>query len=81
VIQDQINGKAYPYERFPVLLWGPYLWADGVKGRKDGLKWLRSDFSNDGVHPNRETGGRKVADQLLEFFKNSPHARSWFVKS
>jgi hypothetical protein len=87
VIQDQIQGKAHNYDAkrgqvvAPVLLWGPYLWADGIKPRKsDGLTWKREDFSNDGVHPTRDKGGRKVADQLLNFFKNDANTRTWFVK-
>jgi hypothetical protein len=80
VILDQINGADHPYDRSPVLLWGPYLWADGVNARKDGLTWVRNDFTNDGVHPTRDTGGRKVADLLLKFFKENPNAKPWFVK-
>jgi hypothetical protein len=79
VIQDQINGKAHRYDRSPVLLWGPYLWADGIHARKDGLTWVRNDFTKDGVHPTRDTGGRKVAGQLLKFFKENPNAKPWFV--
>jgi lysophospholipase L1-like esterase len=66
--------------RSPLLLWGPYLWADGVKPRKgDGLNWQRSDFVSDGTHPS-DTGRQKVADQLLRFFKTDPFARTWFAK-
>ena len=38
------------------LAWRPYLWADGVTGRKDGLKYIRSDLGTDGTHPS--TSGR-----------------------
>ena len=55
----------------PVVLWGPYLWADGTAGRKiDDLKWTREDFANDGTHPS-ESGREKVAKELLEFFVNN----------
>lgn len=64
----------------PVLLWGPYLWADGVKGRKaDGLVWTRADLADDGTHPG-PAGRRKVADLLLTFLKTDPTAKPWFAK-
>lgn len=64
----------------PVLLWGPYLWANGNAGRKsDGLVYERADFAGDGTHPSA-SGSEKVAGQLLTFFKTDPTARSWFVK-
>lgn len=62
----------------PLLLWGPYLWADGTRGRKiDGLIWERSDFADDGVHPSA-TGRQKVADLLLNFCSTDPLAKPWF---
>lgn len=77
LIQEQ--GKAGS-EQEPVLLWGPYFWADGVTPRKsDGLAWERADLAGDGTHPS-ESGRRKVADQLLTFFKSDPVAAKWFVK-
>jgi hypothetical protein len=87
LIGDQIAGKpelnydpARGQVRAPWLAWGPYLWADGVKGRKDGLVWLREDLAEDGMHPS--TAGReKVARLLLDFLKNDATSRSWFVKS
>jgi len=64
----------------PVLLWGPYFWADGTTPRQaDGLIWTRADFAGDGTHPS-ESGRRKVADQLLAFFKSDPLASTWFVR-
>jgi hypothetical protein len=63
----------------PLLLWGPYLWADGTTPRKsDGLVWRREDLGPDGTHPS-ESGRLKVANQLLTFFKTNPLAKSWFV--
>jgi hypothetical protein len=44
--------------RAPWLAWGPYLWADGVKGRGDGLVWLRSDVGADGTHLRPREGRR-----------------------
>jgi lysophospholipase L1-like esterase len=64
----------------PLLLWGPYLWADGTTPRKsDGLRYERTDLAADGVHPS-QSGRKKVAEQLLGFFKTDPNARMWFVK-
>jgi hypothetical protein len=65
----------------PLLLWGPYLWADGIQSRKsDGLTYQPEDLGADGTHPS-ESGRRKVAEQLLQFFKTDSAARSWFVAS
>ena len=80
VIQDQINEEKKGKVDGPVLLWGPYLWADGLTPRKgDRLVWERRDLGEDGVHPSRR-GGQKVANLLLEFFKNDAGAKTWFVK-
>ena len=57
--------------------WGPYLWTDGTKGRRDGLQWTCDDVREDGTHPS-PAGQAKVAGLLLRFFKSSPTARSWF---
>ncbi len=63
----------------PLLLWGPYLWADGIKGRKiDDLLYKREDLAGDGTHPS-DTGRQKVAGLLLRFFKTDPLARTWFL--
>lgn len=61
----------------PVLLWGPYLWADGVRPRADGLTWVREDFREDGTHPS-DSGRRKVAEQLQRFFETDPTATPWY---
>ena len=80
VIQDQIKSEKQGKVAGPVLLWGPYLWADGVRPRQsDKLVWERKDFGQDGVHPSK-LGGQKVANLLLEFFKNDATAKTWFVK-
>ncbi len=86
LIQDQINGdKKLNHDPAagevvaPILLWGPYLWADGVKGRKiDDLVYERRDLAGDGTHPS-SSGRMKVARQLLKFFKTDPLARMWFA--
>lgn len=62
----------------PLLLWGPYLWADGTRGREvDGLVWERGDFVADGVHPS-PTGRQKVAEMLMSFLTTDPLAKPWF---
>jgi hypothetical protein len=62
----------------PLLLWGPYLWADGESPRKgDGFTWTRADISSDGIHPS-EAGKRKAAESLLRFFKSDAYASPWF---
>jgi hypothetical protein len=84
-IQEQVKGgPALNYDAkkgavaAPVLLWGPYLWADGATPRKDGLTWKRSDYFKDGLHPDA-SGQQKAVEQMIRFFKNDPNARSWFV--
>jgi hypothetical protein len=87
LIEDQMkHDRALNYDasqgvvKAPVLVWGPYLWADGTKPRQsDGLVWKREDLSGDGVHPS-QSGREKVAKMLLEFFKSDSTARPWFVK-
>lgn len=58
--------------------WGPYLWADGVAPRSDGLTWQRADFVNDGTHPSA-SGIVKVAGLLLTWLKTQPHTACWFT--
>jgi hypothetical protein len=63
----------------PLLLWGPYLWADGIKPRqRDNLIWNREDFEQDGTHPS-PSGRQKVAQMLLSFFKTDVNAPRWFL--
>ena len=87
LIQDQIKGDAalnYDASRgavkSPLLLWGPYLWGDGMTPRKsDGLVWKREDVVGDGTHPS-EAGRAKVTRLLLDFCKTDPLAKSWFTE-
>ena len=85
LIQRQIKGDealahAGDKPRAPVLLWGPYLWADGVTPRQaDKLVYTREDLASDGTHPS-QAGRLKVAKVMLEFFKTDPLAKSWFAK-
>jgi hypothetical protein len=80
LIQDQMKGAEVNSDNAPVLLWGPYLWADGKTARKsDGLVYERSDLAGDGTHPS-QSGRRKVAEMLLKFFQTDPIASRWYVK-
>lgn len=85
LIEDQVNGKSTlnfdPGKgtvSSSLLLWGPYLWADGLTRRSDGLTWVCSDFQSDGTHPST-SGRQKVADMLLAFFTSDPTATPWFT--
>ncbi|MBI4718373.1 MAG: DNRLRE domain-containing protein [Planctomycetes bacterium] len=86
LIEDQIGGadpglnydaQAGPVEA-PLLLWGPYLWADGVVPRSDGLTWQHPDLESDGVHP-APSGEQKAADLLSTFFASEASAQPWYV--
>lgn len=85
LIRDQVRGDAAlafdgQAARVPLLLWGPYFWADGVTPRRaDGLVWNREDFAGDGTHPSN-SGREKVARMLLQFFAEDPVASAWFTK-
>jgi hypothetical protein len=87
LIQDQVRGapglnwdETREPAAVPLLLWGPYFWADGTRPRQDdGLVWERQDLGADGVHPS-QSGRRKVADMLLRFFTEDAIARRWFVR-
>jgi hypothetical protein len=88
VIEEQLRGtgslnydpKAGPVNS-PWLAWGPYLWTDGTKGRRDGLTWSCSEVrSNDGTHPS-DSGSQKVAQALLDFVRTDATARAWFYGS
>ncbi len=85
LIEDQIGGAAGlnhdPAQgsvRAPLLLWGPYLWADGTSPRSDGLTWLASDFESDHTHPS-PAGEAKVAGLLSSFFASDATAAPWWT--
>ena len=76
LIEERINNPN-PDKSIPWVSWGPYLWADGLAPRSDGLIWERSDFEPDGVHPSAQ-GALKVATKLFEFFEHDRTAQPWF---
>jgi hypothetical protein len=86
LIEEQLNGSAalnFDPAKGPVLApwlsWGPYLWADGLTPRSDGLTWICDDFQpTDGTHPST-SGRNKVAGLLLDFFKTDPTTARWFA--
>ena len=88
LIQQQVKGSAeliYDANRgpakAPLILWGPYLWANGKTPRKtDGLTYLPEDFDVDMTHPGMKTGAVKVAKLLLKFLKTDHNAKGWFLK-
>ena len=88
IVQAQMKGDAQlnfdPARgdvRAPLVLWGPYLWAQGDSPRKtDGLTWMQRDVRPDQLHPN-ESGCKKATALLLNFFKTNEGAGRWFVKA
>lgn len=86
LIEDQINGEpALNFDPLvgqveaPLLLWGPYIWADGINQSEFGLRWLPQDFEDDGVHPSLR-GELKVGRRLARFFDNlTDFVRPWWA--
>ncbi len=85
MIQDQLNGNsnlnfdpAKGTVLAPWMAWGPYVWANGMLPRSDGMAYTCHDVLSDGTHPN--SGARlKVSQQLLNFLKSDSTATQWFV--
>ena len=75
LVQDGIEGRLG--QRVWVG-WGPYLWTDGLAGRRDGLTWSCDDVLVDGTHPS-PSGVRKVSRLLMEFFTGDATAKTWFA--
>lgn len=86
LIKDQINGNTeLNYNpnngrvKAPILLWGPYLWANGDSSRSDGLKWEKKDYVDNGIDTSYY-GDEKIAKLLADFFKNNDLAQGWFLE-
>lgn len=73
LVEQRMSAASLPW-----VSWGPYLWADGLVPRTDGLTWSCGEFSSDGTHPSA-SGSRKVADMLLDFVHEDPTARAWYA--
>lgn len=87
LIEEQIAGDAalnFDPNVGPVVApwigWGPYLWADGVNPRSDGLTYACADFGPDGTHPG-VLGRFKIAALLDQFFRTAPTSTPWYVAS
>ncbi len=87
VIAAQINGSnpalnnnpANGPVMAPLLLWGPYMWTNGLLGRNDGLTWSCQDVTSDGLHPST-SGRNKSAGLMTSFFKSDPTAAPWYLQ-
>lgn len=76
LIEEYLTARNHD-RSIPWVSWGPYLWANGLTPRKDGLCWARSDFESDGAHPSSQ-GVLKVAALLWRFFESDAAAQPWF---
>ena len=74
LIEERIDGSVDG----PWIAWGPYLWADGLTARNDGLTWVCEDFNSDGTHPSNPQGRDKVGGMLLDFFSGDATTQPWF---
>jgi hypothetical protein len=75
LVNERVKGKL----KGPWIAWGPYLWTNGERGRKDGLVWTCADTRpSDGTHPS-PSGQAKVASLLWKFFSTDRTAKSWFL--
>jgi hypothetical protein len=66
----------------PLILWGPYLWCDGLRPRSDGLIWTCCEPTSDvynNPHPE-SSGAQKGADQIYAFFKTDPTTTPWYLR-
>ena len=76
LVNERLKGKL----KGPWIAWGPYLWTNGTRGRKDGLVWTCTDTRpTDGTHPS-PSGQAKIASLLWTFFATNSTAKSWFLR-
>jgi len=81
LIERQLKGDAeLNYDpkkgavKAPWLSWGPYLWTNGTRARKDGFRFQPSDFrENDRMHHSLQ-GQAKMGHQLLQFWLSATFA-------
>ena len=80
-IENQIRGAAnLSLALVPWMSWGPYLWADGMVPRSDGLTYACQELEGDFIHPG-PAAELKVAEQLKAFFMTDPTATPWYLKT
>jgi hypothetical protein len=61
----------------PKLVWGSYMWADGIAPRLDGFTWNSEDvLAQSPCHPS-PSGVTKTADLLLNFMRATPYGSGW----
>jgi hypothetical protein len=87
LIEQQLQGEAtlnFDPGKGPItapwLSWGAYLWANGARPNADGLSYEPGDFAADGTHES-PSGQRKVARQMLDFFKADATTKVWFLSA
>lgn len=85
LIEKQISGDTglnYDSTRGPVLapylVWGPYLWIDGMTPRLDGKIWEAFNLRGDCTHPSAQ-GAANVAVTMEQFFKTHQLSAPWFL--
>ena len=69
----------YTKKAAPLIVWGPYMWADGATRRSDGFVWNRDGFRGGRNCILRRAARARWQARCSEFFKNSPYARCWFL--
>jgi hypothetical protein len=83
VILSQVSGDSLNFDSgrgavvAPWIDWGPYLWADGMQPRSDGLTWACGDYTGNGYVPS-QSGRGVFADGLLTFFQEDATAAAWY---
>jgi hypothetical protein len=79
-IDPRAGDLSYTSGIAPWIAWGPYIWANGLNPRSDGLFWQQSNFESDGTHPS-QSGEQKVGSMLLNFMSTSEFTQRWFLSS
>ncbi len=86
VILSQASGDSLNFDPArgavvaPWIDWGPYLWADGIVPRSDGLTWPCSAYTGNGYVPS-QSGRAQFADSLLAFLQDAVTAAPWYLAS